>query len=296
MISNTTSPNRVFDDFDNKPQKPDTTLPWDYWYMLLISADELGFYRQENLQHEITRNNAVCITHEVDEKGEKFLRFTLLPQDFPGKINIAQINEQRDSFAYGLTHRWLPTAGHPVVFTVRFRASENYQVDGSGGAIGSFGMYLWNAPDYKTDPNANIEREDLWATHPDDTFLMGFLWNDERTLQAIPEFLKGMNAVAAVQTQQNYFVTPIRNVEINKWVNARIVWEVDEAGTQTVSHYINDQLLRTFSPSILYPSLTLQIHNDNERFQMGPNGFYAEYPNPTAPQHFELDEVEVKQL
>ena len=61
-LINTTNPNVVSDDFSNGVKKPDTGLPWDYWYVVLDSCDEQGFLRMENLQSTIHTNNTLSLT------------------------------------------------------------------------------------------------------------------------------------------------------------------------------------------------------------------------------------------
>lgn len=294
---NTSSPNVLIDEFHTAIKKPDLSKPWDYWYKVLISADEQGFLRKENLQHNVNCNNAVCVK-KGNEGRTKFARLSLYPQQYPGTINMAGINEQRDAFSYGKPHRWLATHNHPIEMKVRFRASENYKPDGSGGAHGYFGIWMWNAADYWTDPDAtDVERVNRWATHRDDTFMAGFFWFEQGNFQAIPGYAKGLLATVAPKTQLAASLHPIQNVNMNDWMDGKMRWEVDANGVHKFSYYMNGQFVGERVSPLPFPALTVQIQTLNERFQLGPNGTQVlEYLNPVAPQHLDIDRLEIRQL
>jgi len=283
------------DDFDNRIGIVDLNKPWDYWYKLLLTADEQGFYRVENLYNDVPDCvQGVCISAE-EEDGVSFLRLGVIPNEFGDHKNIAQISDQRDSFAYGKQHRWFPTPGHPVIFEVVFRTSDNYKADASGTAVGNWGIMLWNGPDYFADPNANVERDNSsFSSHRNDTFLMGFTWTDNQTFGGL---VSGLNAVAVDKFALiPYTNIPIRNVNINDWVNAKIVWDVNNLGVQSIIYYINDQLVGTSIPVIPFPSLKIQIYNDNERFELTNEGVKIRDIKVTEPHYLDLDRITVVQL
>ncbi len=295
-IINTTNPNVISDNFSNGVKKPDTSLPWDYWYVVLDSADEQGFLRLENIQNTIHTNNAVSLTLG-EENDTKYARMSLYPEEFPGvypgNFNLVQISDQRDGFTYDVPHRWLPTVGHPVTMTTRFRASANYHIDGSGGAVGTFGVWLQNNPNELTEEaKANPSRIDSFIDHGDNFFAFGFNWSDQYTLSG---FFRGFKATVVDKYSFAPISTDITNVNINDWVNAKTIWSVDESGTQTVTFFINDQQIASYPLSIPMPSLAIVSWADNEEPQFGPNGLIITYANPTAQQNFDLDSLTVSQ-
>ncbi len=291
-LVNTTSPNVLFEDFNTGTvKKPDQGLPWDYWYKTLISNDELGFYKQENLQSNIQCNNDACVTTE-DEDDVHFERLALYPNEFLG-INIAQLSEQRDAYAYGVPHRWFPTYGHPVTYTTRMRFSPNFHADGTGGAVGTIVTQLWNAPDDYTDPENDHSRDDsTFFTHYEDFYTMGFSWTDEFSVGG---FIRGLNIIVADGSPAPAYLVPLHNVDINNWFDAKIVWAADLLGNQTATFYINDQQVGFTALAVPMPSLELLMIHDNERAQFGPGGLVFTPINPPTPQFWEIDNVGVSQ-
>jgi hypothetical protein len=293
---NTSSPNILVDEFDQPLVPPNTNLPWDYWYKLLISADAQGYYRRENLQGQIHCNVDVCVTRE-NEQSLKYARLAINPIQFPtaDHVSIAQIGEQRDSFAYGMLHRWLPTVGHPIVYKVRFRASSTYKDDASGSAVGNWGITLFNYADYFTDPNANVSRDDSsFSQHSDDYYLLGFTWFDPNNVGGA---LTGLYAASADKFSfAPGFLYPVRGFNINDWTEAKITWEVNAQGVQTVGYYINDQLISTYQPQFPMPSLAIEIYNDNESFQFSAGGLTPVHVDIPGEQYIDLDSVDIRQL
>jgi len=290
-LTNTSSPNVLYDDFDAAFNVPNQSLPWDYWYKTLISADSVGFLKQENLVSDISCNNDVCVTLG-SEGSTNFARLALNPEAYPGTVNIAQLSEQRDAFSYGVAHRWLPTVGHPVTMTTRMRYSSNYKADASGTAVGTSLVELWNAPDYYKDPTVDYTRDNSqFATHTDDIFVMGFSWTDAGTLGGL---FKGFKATMVDKVGLPYYSADLSNVNINDWFVAKMVWSTSILGVQTVSYYINNQLVGFTIPVIPMPALALNIIQDNTQVQLGAGLVYA-HPNPTAPQLLDIDYVSVTQ-
>lgn len=293
---NTASPNVLVDEFNQPFLPPNTHLPWDYWYTMLISADQLGYYRRENLRRPVACNVDVCVTRE-HERGVKFARLAIYPIRFPiaDHVSIAQIGEQRDSFGYGTPHRWLPTVGHPIIYKVRFRASSTYKDDASGSAVGNWGITLFNYADYFADPNADVSRDNSsFSRHTDDYYLLGFTWFDPTNVGGA---LTGLYAASADKfSAAPGFLYPIRGVNINHWTEAKITWEVDAQGVQTVGYYINNQLISTYQPQFPMPSLAIQIYNDNESFQITATGLAPVHVDIPGKQFIDIDSVDIRQL
>ena len=270
----------------------DQSEPWDYWYETLISADAQGFYKQENLDQDLECNNAVCITTEKDG-SDHFARLALNPQEFPGNVNIAQLSEQRDAFSYDAPHRWFPTTDNPVTMETRMRFSPNFHADGTGGAIGTTIVELWNAPDYYTDPTADISRDNSgFRTHFENTFVMGFTWTDPATLGGL---FKGFKATVSDKTGLPSASYDLSGVNINDWFTGKIVWSVDNVGVQTISFYIDDVLVGSTVPAIPMPPLTVNVIQDNAQVTFGPGGIVYVRANPTESQYLDLDYISIKQ-
>lgn len=268
----------------------DTSKPWDYWYETLISADSQGFYKQENIGQSLECNNAACITqHKI--KGDEFVRLALNPQQYPGNVNIAQLSEQRDAFSYDSQHPWFPTTDHPVTMETKMRFSPNFHADGTGGAIGTTIVELWNAPDYYLDPTANISRDNSgFRTHFENTFVMGFTWTDPATLGGL---FKGFKATVTNQPGLPTASFDLSNVNINDWFTGKIVWSVDNVGAQTIKFYIDNVLVGQNSPTIPFPPLTVNFIQDNAQVTVGPTGIVYVRANPTASQYLDIDEFSI---
>src|SRR5258708_17668132 len=142
QVVNKTNPNMILDQFKSLTYNPSTTLPWDYWWVTLENNDVNGFTRAENVPCSV--DNSICVK-AMNDGDTTFARLSETHQQYPGGFVLAELSAERDGFTYGQTHRWLPTVGHPVVFSEKVRWGANYQADGSG-TVGSSGVYLWNAP------------------------------------------------------------------------------------------------------------------------------------------------------
>ena len=293
---NTASPNVLIDEFDSAFVVPDQTKPWDYWYKMLIGADSLGYYRLENLNTNVDCNQEVCV-RQMTENGIGFARLEIGPQQYPSveNVRIAQISDQRDSFSFSDPHRWLPTVGHPVEYSIRFRASSTYKADASGSAVGNWGFMLFNYSDYYPDQNADVSRDtSAFTRQPENTYLLGFSWTDSQTLNGL---LTGLNAVAADKFDfLPAHLSPIRNININDWVNLKMKWEVNLLGIQTVTFYVNNQIASVYVPLFPMPAMGMFLYNDNERFVLGPGGLEPSHVAVPATQYVDLDRVEGRVL
>lgn len=286
------SSNKVKEKFNHSIGIVDQSKPWDYWYETLISADAQGFFKQENLNQALECNNAVCITTEKDH-GDHFARLALNPQQYPGNVNIAQLSEQRDAFSYNAAHRWFPTDGNPVTMETRMRFSPNFHADGTGGAIGTTIVELWNAPDYYLDPTADITRDNSgFRTHFENTFVMGFTWTDPATLGGL---FKGFKATVTDQPGLPTASFDLSSVNINDWFTGKIVWSADSTGAQTISFYIDNVLVGENHPAVPMPPLTVNIIQDNAQVTFGPGGIVYVRANPTAPQYLDIDRITIEQ-
>jgi len=293
-ITNTTSPNAIFDDFSDPLPSPNTSLPWDYWYEDLVSADSVGYLKQENIGGSLTCNNAVCVTNET-EGTTKLLRMALYPEVYPGTFNLAQIGDNRDGFSYNIPHRWLPTVNHPVVMQARFRASSNYNIDGSGGAKGTFGFWLQNdANELTAAAQANPSRDGSFNDHSDNLYSMGFNWADENTLGGL---FKGFKATAVDKLVYTgpLLSTQITGVNINDWTDLKLVWSVNILGVQSVTYYVNNSQVAYAALPLPAPSMSVIAWSDNEEPQLGASGIVYTYANPTSQQNFDIDYLSVSQ-
>src|SRR5512141_2161636 len=127
-------PTSVFDTFDEVIVKDANDTDTDpYWW--IIQNGDLG-------QYYALCGDASC-TEALSETGTTFARLRLWPDATPGNLTVSEISELRTGYSYG-QGRWLPTPNHPIVATARVRFSPNYLEDGSGGAVGSAGFWLYN--------------------------------------------------------------------------------------------------------------------------------------------------------
>lgn len=230
------------------------------WYPL--------FY-EDDVQTRTMCGTVTCMDL-VSEGPDKYLNFRLSPFTWTGYTD-SEIwdREYDDAIDNG---PWTPTVGHPVVMEARIRYPD-HNFDGSGDAVGTAGVCLWN---HATDLNPAYDS-------------LCFVWSmDEFT-----DFLNvdGFTANTVIDLFQTYInVFRPAPFDISHWFDVRLVWSVDHTGVQTVEYYANGVLFGTDTLPVALHGLSLVIWQDSS---LVDDTFQFLSVSPVADQYFHIDDVRV---
>ena len=281
LIINTQTPNLVFDSFDYFNYPTDPSVPGYWWVTLGSSFDPTQ--RKENMPCANGVNGDSDCAVIVQEGWNKFVRMRLRPGKNPGQFSFSQLSEERDAHSYGLTHRWLPTAGHPVVMNVRSRYSANVNADGTGGAKGTIGIAFWNSPTEQLDvpPFASI--------HPAKTIALN--WADPGvaagTYTGYKAVIIDSDTVAGSFTPS--YLQPIQDIDVQDWFLQTIIWSVDSNGVQKVKFLIDGHVKAETTLARALPAMSVVLWADNNQVTSAPAQVMAE-------QYHDIDFITVSKL
>jgi hypothetical protein len=249
-------------------QPGDTNVP--YW--VIINGDQGQAYAN--------CDDAGCVTAE--KQGQTtFARLQLKPDQTPSNYLGAEISELQTGYSTG-QGRWLPTVGHPVIATARVRFSNNYHADGTGGAVGSAGFWMWNSF-LNLSGNGN----------PVPIEAFGFNWSEQGSWLGQVD---GMQ-VLAMQDNAPIYYQRATAMHLNHWMRWTLIWSVDRAGQQRVRYLLDGQIIGAVTLTRAYAPLSFTFWNDNQFVGLDPQTgeITVDYHQPTAPQNFEVDSVLVIQ-
>lgn len=205
-----------------------------------------------------------------------YAELSVAPSVTPGFYVNAELAEQRTGYAAGQPGRWEPAPGHPVELNARVRWSANHGADGGGGAQGSSGIWLWNSP------------VDVNATEYADFQAFGISWTTGDSA-----VLRGINASVVRTTQFGPYpvwsATPARPPNLREWNDVTMLWSENAQGAQSVRFWLNRRPLGTARLDEPFGPLSVEIWSDNQV----PTQTGIEFRNPSAPQSFEVDRIEV---
>jgi hypothetical protein len=253
-------PHFVFDSFDSLPLKPDSDA---YWWVI-NSGDEriLGNYGDASY---VVKGR---------QGWNSFVKLALTPDSTPGNYTTAEVSEYETGYSYGVPGKWLPTYGHPVIMSVRAKWSGNFSPDGTGGAVGSSGFWLWNSP--VDIPNQTVQYQDG----------IGFHW-----VESGPLLPSGLQGTAISYSWPFASVFPQRPVNMQNWNLYTMIWSADRDGNQSTRYFINGQDLGTIEIPQPYAALTFTAWHDNQV----PTWEGVVFNNPTVEQSMMMDFVTIVQ-
>ena len=252
-----------FDDFDQILLKPDPEAHW--W--IRNHADNM-------IAEEQLCGNDSCIQAQQTD-AVSFAEFTLFPDAEPGDYTNAEIAELQSGYAYGQAGNWLPEVGQPIILEARVSWRGDFHQDGSGRAVGTSGVWLWNSPpDY-----ANMTFHSLFA--------LGFSWaSDDCTVG------QGLAGVIMVQNIPVVIEKPSFEVDMQDWVDLRIEWQKDSGGQQRVEFWINGRFVGAdIVPMPIDQALSLEIWHDNQAYKL----MSIDFQNPVETQSFLVDYLRIYQ-
>jgi len=261
-------PDIVFDNFNVvRIKQPDNTSNNPYWWII---------QNGDNQQYYATCGEASCTTAERERKTT-FARLRLFHDPTPDDYVSSEISEMRTGYSYGQPARWLPIVDHPVVAVARVRFSPNYHQDGSGGAVGSAGFWLWNS--YVDLVNQTM--------HP--VTSLGFSWAEQGSVGGY----SGLGMSVVKDTYPVYVQPVTKTVRMSDWMLWTMVWSVDSAGTQSVRYWIDGRQVGETTLASPLPALSITFWNDNQYPTLLEDGtLIVAYHNPSD-QRFEIDMVTV---
>ncbi len=257
------------------PQRP------GLWYI------NLGDFHQGSFQYYKHCGDSSCIEQGNDEAGTKYLNMIMYHDETPGNYVNMEASELQTGYAFGQgyedTH---PTVGGPVTVTAKMRCS-SCNLDGTGGQIGSWGLWEWNSyPEVQADGA-------FGGGHPITS--IGFGWQ-----QAGGLFPGGLNIEVFKDNIPYYFVPlsfVLPSLDLTQWHTYSFTWSADSAGVESVNYYIDGNLVGLTTIPVSMPALSQTIWHDNQLV----TGFDATgkpittFVNPNIPQAVDIDYVTVSQ-
>lgn len=220
-----------------------------------------------------------CLSLQTDGPVT-FADFALFPDAEPGDYTNVELAEYPTGYAYGEDGLWLPEMGHPVTLETRLRFVGDFDQAGSGSAVGTAGIGLWNSPVVYP-----------CAEYPTGQFnpqtLLGFSWAANGNSIA-----SGLAAAVVYKSLPLGTLKPAFTVDMTEWMTVKMVWRAHISGGQSVSFWLDQRYLGTVDLSAaLAQPLTLVIWHDNQSFTF----FATTYQNPLEPQRFQVDYVRIEQ-
>lgn len=263
-------PHSVFDGFDEVVVKDANDTDDDPYWWIIQNGDEGQYY---DLYGDASSTTA------LNENGTTFARLQLQPDLTPGNLTISEISELQTGYSYG-QGRWLPTPGHPVIATARVRFSPNYQADGSGGAVGSAGFWLYNS--YIDFPNQTLQP----------ITSLGFGWGEQGTSGG---YFEGLRVMVLRDSFPLYNKTVRPTVDMSEWMTWKMKWSAAANGKQDIRFGVNNKPVGHVVLHEPLPALSLTFWVDNQFAVEVSGSLTVEYHNPTADQSFDIDSVEIYQ-
>ena len=194
------------------------------------------------------------------------------------EYNGTEISEYRTLYSSALPGRWLPSYGHPVTISAVVRFSSNYLPNGTGGAVGSAGRWLWNS---YPDP---VQYAPITA--------FGFNWVEHGAAGG----MDGLQMTAIQNSYPVYSQALPTSLDMTAWHTWSFTWSVDASAVQSISWSVDGVTVGQTTLAAPYPALSLTFWNDNQFPTFLENGQYGVvYHNPTAVQNFDIDSVDISQ-
>lgn len=263
-------PDALFDPFNQLILRPDIG---SYWW---VKAGGMQDGVETVVENQYCALQS-CVTAE-QEGLTKFVRVKLRPQSTAGFYTISELSELEDGKSFGTPGRWSPRPNHPVVMNFRMRFSENYHLDGTGGAVGSAGVWLWNNPFGSENPFAIYSG-------------FGFNWQTANGIVA-----HGVTATLVRSTFPVYVSSGNPQINPNDWNLYTIIWSETESGSQNLRFLVNGQEVGS-TPMIggSMQDLSVEVWNDNQRAGILDGNFHLFFDPIPQDQYFDIDFISVAQ-
>lgn len=264
----------VLDDFSKLHiKKPDHSTEDLYWWIINNGAGQ-QYYNNHGNASSIKASNA-----GADEFARLEIEHDAANEPWDGAEYIGtEISEYQTMYSAALPGRWLPTLDHPVIITAQVRFSANYLADGSGGAVGSAGMWMWNS---YPDPQTYV---------PIQAF--GFQWLQQGSVGG----MDGLQLTAAQDSYPIYSQLISPTLDLTAWHTWSLEWAETATGEQTLAWRLDGELLGETTLTYPYAALSLTLWNDNQHPVLTETGdMIIVFSNPAAAQDFDINWVEIYQ-
>ncbi len=277
---------RVFDKFNDEKTilQPDKG---SYWWI-----DGQGTLPDGSAGRVRGTNNCdlqTCVSIQQDDE-DSFVRLQTFPTTTTVNYTNANLSEQIDGadgdpIYGGQTYpgEWNPTPNHPVVLEATVRYGANFNMDGSGGAKGTAGVWLWSNPFSQGAPNPFAAYDGI-----------GFNWvsNDS-------EILAGLGMMVTKGAYPVFFQPVTASINMNNWNDYKFVWSQDELGNQTVNFYINGAFQATaMLPSGMFTmqNMGLEVWADNQAYKPSQWPNYIQRIAVPEEKHFDINSVLIQKM
>ena len=255
----------------------------EQWFFLNFEDDDGVFGKHPMVQCGVD----ACASLE-QTNNDRFLRVSVNPSATEGIYTNTDVSEVELGLPTSTeSGSWNPAPGRPVVLEARVRWNEAYHADGSGAAVGTSGLIMWNSAVEADGPTSEYDQ-------------IGFTWVSDRAFHGL---LAGLNATTVIDFVPLLVSRPLLPVNINDWVDLRLVWSATPLGIQTVQYYVNGGLIGIHLLPKALRNLSVEIWNDNQEPTItfgsvlddpGRISYPTQYPTPTVQQSFEVDGISVR--
>ncbi len=274
----------VYDKFNNE----DTILqPAEgaYWWIdgqgTLPNGDPARVRGEDNCDLQ------TCV--QIVEEGEDgVVRLQGFPTTTTANYTNANLSEDIDGadtdplyMGQAYPGPWNPSPGHSVTVEAKIKFGPNFNKDGSGGAKGTAGIWLWSNPFSQGAPDPFVIYDGI-----------GFSWASQET-----EVAQGLTMTVLKGTFPVFSQPVLANINMNDWNTYKYVWSEDILGNQSVSYYINGAF-QTTAPMIAgfttVQDMGLEVWLDNQAFVPSQYPNYVQRIIVTEERHFDVDYVSIK--
>ncbi|HJR19809.1 MAG TPA: hypothetical protein VJ922_08840 [Actinomycetota bacterium] len=253
------------------------------WFFLNFEDDDGVFGKHPMVQCGVD----ACASFE-QTGDDRFLRVSVNPSATEGIYTNTDVSEVELGLLTSTgSGDWNPVPGRPVVLEARVRWNEAYNADGSGAAVGTSGIIMWNSAVGPDGPTPDYDQ-------------IGFTWVTDRAFLGL---LAGLNATTVIDFVPLLVSRPLLPVNINDWVDLKLVWSTTVLGIQTVQYYVDGGLIGIHLLPKALRNLSVEIWNDNQEPTItlgsvlddpGRISYPTKYPSPAAQQSFEVDGISVR--
>ncbi|OGG11808.1 hypothetical protein A2Z00_01955 [Candidatus Gottesmanbacteria bacterium RBG_13_45_10] len=275
----------VFDNF-NKEKTILQPEEGSYWWIDGQGTLPNGDPARVRGEHNCELQTCVQIYRQEDGESYEAVRLTGYPTTTTANYTNANLSEGIDGAdgdpVYGgqaYPGPWNPTPGHDVVVETHLKFGPNFHIDGSGGAKGTGGVWLWSNPFSQGAPNPFAIYDGV-----------GFSWvsNDSEILQGMTMMVtKGAFPV---------YVNPVTGININDWNTFKFVWSQDVSGNQSVTYYVNGTqtgVAQLYAGVTTMQNMGLEVWLDNQAYKPSQYPNYIQRILIPEERHFDIDWVSI---
>jgi hypothetical protein len=216
--------------------------------------------------------------------GSNYLRIGINPSATPGFYTNTDVSEVELGYP-GVTNSgpWTATYGHPVTLETRVKWNSSYNYLGTGTAQGTSGVILWNSA---------VEDLDVGATGEYDH--IGFTLSSSDVINGL---LTGLAGTTIINKLPLGISRPLLPVDVNNWVNLKMVWAENILGIQTVTYYVNGTFIGLNILPVKLTGLSAEMWVDNQEPYLDPlqGGYGFNYPSAVESQYMDVDWIKVSQ-